>query len=171
MLPSYFLLPLRDVEFFLPKMELNVGCYHIALLIFLWTSGLRCAAGLVSRRMQAGLLAPARNSGEPSNGLAAKPIMGGYDTKKYGKPESLPKGSAYMQPDYPTIRYEWTYARGVHDVTRGTAIHQFPFAMDYKYEKGGNAVIFPGIKDPRLSNEPPLAPPSNGPQDDARSGV
>ena len=98
-------------------------------------------------------------------------VMGGYDSKTYGKPEPLPKGSAYMQPDYPTTRYEYEYAKGVGDVERGTAPHQFPWTMDYKYEKGGDAVVMPGIKDHRMSNEPPTVPPSNGPENDARSGV
>ena len=38
-------------------------------------------------------------------------------------------------------------------------------------EKGGNAVIMPGVKDAKFSNEPPVVPPTSGPQDDARSGV
>ena len=59
-------------------------------------------------------------------------LMGAFNSATYGKPEPLPKGSAYMQPDYPSKRYEYEYAKGVHDVDSGTAPHQFPWAMDYK---------------------------------------
>ena len=92
---------------------------------------------------------------------------GSYHRSEYGKLTGFHK-SAYMEPDYPTRRYEHDYStdRTVNeqstdldgpgkDKTASAAVHQFPWAMDYKYAKGGDAVVMPGIRDPKFSKDSP----------------